>query len=81
MPGLTRLSAIWCRDALFLAWLSELAGQPVNSDDAADVVREACGVSSRRELDTNGRAADAFHTIVRRPYLAWRDQQHQPKGA
>jgi hypothetical protein len=44
-------------------------------------VREACGVTSRRELETNPEAAQAFNLKVRRPFLAWRDQQHQPKGA
>ncbi|WP_150659889.1 hypothetical protein [Pandoraea sputorum] len=28
-----------------------------------------------------GRTADTFHAIVRRPFLAWRDQPHHPKGA
>lgn len=74
MPGLTRLSAIWCRDAMFLAWLSELAGQPVGPDDAAEVVRGACGVSSRRELDTDRHAAQAFNTKLRRPFMTWRAQ-------
>lgn len=74
MHGLTRLSAIWCRDALFLAWLSEIAGQPISSDDAAYAVREACGVTSRRELETNPDAARAFITKVRRPFMAWRAQ-------
>lgn len=74
MPGLTRLSAIWCRDALFLAWLSELAGQPVGPDDAAEVVRGACGVTSRRELDTDRHAAQAFNTKLRQPFMAWRAQ-------
>lgn len=80
MPGLTRLSAMWCRDALFLAWLSEIAGQPISSDDAACAVREACGVTSRRELETNPDAARAFNHKVRRPFLAWRDQQATSHG-
>lgn len=74
MPGLTRLSAMWCRDEQFLAWLSELAGQPVGPHDAAEIVREACGVTSRRELDSDRRAAQAFNSKLRRPFMDWRDK-------
>lgn len=81
MTSLVRLAGILPRQPEFRAWLAEAAHQPITADDAAEFIRIACGVDSRRELDTNGGAADRFHTIVRRPFLAWRDQQHQPKGA
>ena len=75
MTSLARLAGILPRQPQFRAWLEEAARQPLTQEDAAEFIRIACGVDSRRELDTNGRAADAFHTIVRRPFLAWRDRQ------
>ncbi|VVE74153.1 hypothetical protein PCA31118_04691 [Pandoraea captiosa] len=79
MTTLTRLAGILPRQPQFRAWLEEAAHQPITADDAAEFIRIACGVDSRRELDTNGSAADRFHNIVRRPFLAWRDKQHQPR--
>ncbi|VVE00338.1 hypothetical protein PIN31115_02070 [Pandoraea iniqua] len=78
MTSLVRLAGMLPRQPEFRAWLAEAAHQPITADDAAEFIRIACGVDSRRELDANGSAADRFHTIVRRPFLAWRDQ-HQKK--
>ena len=36
---------------------------------------EACGISSRKELDTNESAARLLHVRVRRPYMAWLEKQ------
>ena len=37
-----------------------------SSEAAADHVRRVCGVSSRRELDSNNQAAERFHELRRR---------------
>lgn len=74
--SLTRLSAILCRDPKFRQWLvRDTEHKPGDADEAAEVVRLVCGIDSRRELDTNPTAAERFHEDVRKPYLAWRDQQ------
>lgn len=41
--------------------------------EAAEYVRNVCGVKSRSELDTNPAAADLFHDRVRRPFAATRE--------
>ncbi|VVE07215.1 hypothetical protein [Pandoraea terrigena] len=71
--SLTRLAGILPRQSEFRAWLAEAAHQPISADDAAEFIRIACGVDSRRQIDQDAGAAERFHTIVRRPYLAWRD--------
>lgn len=81
MSGLTKLAGILPHQPEFRDWLAEAAHQPITAEDAAEFIRIACGVDSRRQIDQDAGAAERFHTIVRRPFLAWRDQQHQPKGA
>lgn len=77
MATLTRLAGILPTQPQFRAWLEEAARQPITAEDAAEFIRIACGVDSRRELDTNAGAADAFHAFVRQPYLAWRDGRNK----
>lgn len=56
------------------------AGQPTAPPDAyaALVLCHACGITSRRELDTDPDALSRFNRNVRRPFLAWQQAQaHQ----
>ena len=47
--SLTRLAGILPRQPEFRAWLAEAALQPITAEDAAEFIRIACGVDSRRE--------------------------------
>jgi hypothetical protein len=47
-------------------------------DEAAAFIREACGITSRRDLERDHGAAILFHRFIRRPFVAWREQQAQP---
>lgn len=40
-------------------------------DEAKAVILAACGVESRKYLDSNDRARECFHDRVRRPYMRW----------
>lgn len=75
------ISVRLCQDEKFRAWLR--ATQPTGWQMVADtigwkdeeaiakgIIVDACLIDSRRELDTDARAADRFHSIFRRPYLA-----------
>ncbi|MBU9579597.1 hypothetical protein KTE26_14275 [Ralstonia mannitolilytica] len=76
MPtNLTRLAGILPTQPLFRAWLEDLAHQPITVDDAAEFIRLACQVDSRKQIDGNPEAARLFHSIVRRPFIEWRDNQ------
>lgn len=76
--GLTKCAAIYCNDRQFQAWIADLAErQPdeITSNDAAELIRLACKITSRRELDTNNEAAETFLNSIRKPYLDWKNQQ------
>jgi hypothetical protein len=38
---------------------------------AAQFVRNACGITSRAQLDHNAEAATLFHEAVRKPFVKW----------
>lgn len=44
-------------------------------DEAAQFIRAACDIDSRRQLATDREAEQRFHRFIRRPFTAWRDQQ------
>jgi hypothetical protein len=76
------LAARWCRDQRFIEFLeatwptlwhtgvSELSesGEFEGSEIAAFIVHRVCGISSRRELDTNKQAAQTFNLTIRGPF-------------
>lgn len=64
---LARMAGMWCADPEFRAW-----SQTESAEAAANWIRETCGVGSRAELDHNAEAAQAFHRLVRLPFMAWR---------
>ena len=45
-----------------------------DEQDAADAIRQACGIESRRELDTNDEARQMLERIVA-DYSAWERRQ------
>lgn len=76
--NLTQLAGALPRDPEFRAWVGNYVdGRPVDEDYAAHFIRACCEVTSRRELATDTEAAQRFHDLVRRPYVAWKEQQEQ----
>lgn len=79
---LARLAGILCGDADFQAWaerqfptLAEQAPHDAfGSDLAAHIVRKACQVQSRAELDHNEMAARLFHDNIRKPWAERKSQ-------
>jgi hypothetical protein len=68
------------RDPQFREWVAQRMVPPreVDIDSAAAFIRTVCEVESRRELEHDEEAQQRFHRYLRRPFLAWRDRQHQP---
>ena len=74
--GIARQAAMLCHDSAFCLYLDarkrhrlrltleQLPDGTHTLEDAADSLREACGVSSRAELDHNPEAARMFGRIV-----------------
>lgn len=73
--ALSRAAALMCNGAKFQRWVvSRIGAAPEGmtaQQQAAQFVRDACGITSRAELDHNARAASLFHAAVRRPFLEW----------
>lgn len=66
-----------CQEAEFREWIkfASLQGKaPQSEEDAAKVVREVCGITSRKELDTNVKARELFQKKLEFPYVAWLKQ-------
>ncbi|WP_322528963.1 hypothetical protein R5R73_04810 [Salinicola sp. LHM] len=54
--------------------LEQLPDGTHDEQDAADAIRQACGIRSRRELDTNHEARQMLDRIVS-DYQAWERRQ------
>lgn len=68
---LARLAGIWCKDSEFLQWLTVTEKAMFQEDDAAEWIRETCGVESRAQLDNDKIAEDIFQAKIREPYMNW----------
>jgi hypothetical protein len=63
--NLTQGAAILCQSERFRQFLSLTANRDIDSADlAAGAVREYCGVSSRRELNTCKKAGDLYLALI-----------------
>ena len=70
--ALSQVAAILCNIVAFRRFIHEKGGYEVipTADEAATWVREKCGITSRRELDTDTAAAANFRRI-RSDYDLW----------
>lgn len=77
-PGeLCIMACTFCAMRDFRDWASNWASNPVlveSEEDAKSFILETCGVTSRKELDTDKMAAIRFHTVIREPFLRWKQQ-------
>lgn len=81
-----RIAAMLCQDSAFRLFLDrrkrykfELTSEQLpdgthNEQDARDWLCQACGISSRAELDHNAQAAETFQHIRER-FHRWRSNQ------
>jgi hypothetical protein len=77
MLTLCQIAGMLPRDPKFRQWLSTAAEvEGLSADEAAEIVRTVCQISSRRELANNAEAARRFNNLLRRPFVAWRAKQH-----
>jgi hypothetical protein len=71
-------AAIRCAEPIFWAYLNEEHGYGVgNKDDAAEAVRDKCGVASRKFLDDHSlHAARMIWHQLDSGYVAWKALEH-----
>ena len=72
---LAKLAGMLCADPNFWEFLNDefmLPADVTSAEQAARVIRNACRVESRAELDSNAEAESDFHASIRGPWLKWR---------
>lgn len=69
------------KNPLFREFVTTFTDFPdlATEDEAAMFIRYVCEIESRRELDTNKRAAWRFHEILRRTFIAWNKERHRSR--
>lgn len=74
---LCRLAVQFCADPMFIRWTAKTLDDAFGAceETAKQFILETCGIESRKELDTDDRAARIFHNRIRLPFMAWRDSQ------
>ena len=74
--ALARAAGQLCGNGLFQDWVAARAGAAPRGvsklDHAAEYVRCACGIPSRRDLDHNAQAATWYQTRILRPFNEWK---------
>lgn len=69
------MACVFCRDPQFWQWAEITSANLIASADAAkEFILDKCQVKSRNELDSSQAAAHRFHTLVRAPFLAWKER-------
>lgn len=81
-PSLARAAGILCGNPEFHRFLAERFpadwrdfGDLEDKDRAAAVLRHACDIRSRSELDSDPAAARRFHSRLGFPFNTWRPHQ------
>lgn len=72
---LAKLAGMLCADPEFWKFLEYefMTNDGVKSaEDAAAIIRNACEIKSRAELDADPEAEKSFHASIRGPWLKWR---------
>lgn len=67
------MAATFCKMPVFWEWIRTKEDYCSTESDAKDYILEMCEIESRKELDTNKYAATYFHTLIREPFMAWRE--------
>lgn len=75
MATIVQLAGMLPRDPQFRAWASEFISGHVTVDDAAAFIRVVCQVDSRRQLAEDREAEQRFHTLLRKPFVEWKEEQ------
>ena len=75
--NLVQMAGMLARDPDFQEWVSYYSVPPriVGSDEAAQFIRDTCKVRSRRELADDDAAVQRFHSLIRKPFVAWKERR------
>jgi hypothetical protein len=70
----------WCAESKFWEWIGSTTHNGIywhvhDAREAKEFVCEICGVTSRKELDTDNEANKAWHRLIREPYRQYLEHQ------
>lgn len=63
----------FCKDPLFIEFIDRYFSPCLTEHEAKTALYEVLGISSRLDLDADPKKAEAFHDLIRKPFLTWRD--------
>ena len=75
---LCKLAAMWCKNAQFHRWITEMLCETEVIDteaEAAQWMRDLLEINSRSEIDDDQDVAERFHSLVRAPFMEWLKEQ------
>lgn len=75
MGDLCRMAVMFCKDPMFIDFIDQRFSPCLTEFEAKQALYEVLGIASRRDLDSDPKKADAFHTLIRKPFLAWKEKQ------
>jgi len=85
VTGLALLAVQWCKDPDFWEWMNEATEfmafhapydyEVESEQNASSAIKRWCGISSRKELNTNPEAAEIFNQQIRAPFMVWREKR------
>lgn len=75
--NVVQLAGMLARDPDFREYIRQHSVPPriVNVDEAAHYIRTVCGIESRRELADDDAAVQRFHSLIRKPFVAWKERR------
>lgn len=68
-----KLAGMWCANPEFWEWMASIPGVrvPRDSGEAAELLKDACDIGSRVELDHDQAALARFNKVIRFPFMKW----------
>lgn len=79
--SVVQMAGMLARDAQFREWVAIVSGQEgIREEHAADWIRFICEIESRRDLAKNTAASLRFENLIRKPFVAWKEQQAETTG-
>lgn len=68
---LAKLAGMWSKDKQFQEWVSNKYDVTYGEEEAAQWIRDVCGVESRAEIDHDPAAREQFLISIRQPFRKW----------
>lgn len=69
---LARMAGVLCQDVEFRVFMNAQGWHAGSDQEAAETIRQMCGVTTRADLDHDADAAYVFHRVIRGPWVKWK---------